>query len=278
MDNTSSPTSAYLYASLMGAGRAAFGLPFEHPLDTLKTRMQAAPGEANLWQIAKRVVQLQGVRGFYSGFFPNAVRVMSKQAYRYPMMFGFKRVYRQTLPAEWVTLATAVTIANFETFIICPLERMKVYLMTAEHKEKGVAEFFKKHRGHVFQEMTRGLSAVYFRQMTSWVTFLVTDDKVRDWERERIQSGKLPPLSQLKVSVIVGVINTVVILPLDGAKTRFQQAAPVNTRGLFDEIAKVYRTCGVRGLYAGFWPRLVQYTIQSAVTGPLLSELQKKFN
>jgi hypothetical protein len=155
---------------------------------------------------------------------------------------------------------------------------MKVYLMTAEHKEKGVVEFFKKHRGHVLQEMTRGLSAVYFRQMTSWITFLMTDEKVRDWERERIQSGKLPLLSQLKVSVIVGVINTAVTLPLDGTITRFQKAAPVNARGLFDEMSKVYRACGVRGLYAGWWPRLIQYTIQSAVTGPLLSELQKRFN
>ena len=217
----------YIQAGLLGAGGGLLGLVFEHPFDTIKTRCQAHPEETSVWKVAKNIHKIHGFNGFYSGFIPNGARLAGKQMYRWPMMLGFPPFFREILPESIqqqypssIKTATALSIANFETLIICPLERMKVYLMTADHQEKGIVEFVKANRAHLPKELTRGISAVWARQVTSWVSFLVADEKFKTWERKKIGTQELPFDSLLKVSFCVGGVNTLANMPFDVYPTR----------------------------------------------------------
>lgn len=283
-DSTDRSLSLYLKASLTGAFRGAIGLVVEHPFDTVKTRCQAENAESSVRQVTKKILETQGVKGLYSGWVPNGIRLMSKQVYRWPMMLGFPQFYKEHLPEQLQSrypssakLATALSIAHLETFIICPLERLKVYLMTADHQNKGSVQFFQNHRARIGQEMLRGINAVYLRQITSWVSFLLTDEKLKNWERKRIQQEELPFLSLMGVSLGVGIINTAVNMPFDAAKTQMQMVEHVHSRSVISVIKRIYQAGGVRALYAGWQLRMVQYMIQSVVTVPALDYFEKQF-
>lgn len=282
-ESSHSTTSLYLQASLMGAFRGGVSLLIEHPFDTIKTRRQANYAEGSILGVTNRIVELQGVRGLYSGFIPNGVRLMGKQAYRWPMMLAFPQFFKTSLPESLqnsypssIKLATALSIAHLETFIICPLERLKVYLMTAEHHSKGILEFFQHHRKHIGKEMLRGIQAVYLRQITAWVSFLLTDEKLKNLEKKKIQKEDLPFTSLMKVSFCVGVINTAVNMPFDVVKTQMQKAGHPKQSSVMHLMKTVYRSSGVRGLYAGWQVRLVQYMVQSVFTVSILEHLERK--
>lgn len=271
----------YVQASFIGAVSGFASLILEHPFDTVKTRCQANPTKS-LHSIIQEIYQKHGWKGFYFGYIPNGIRLSMKQSYRYPMMLGLTPFYKQTLPEsireQYPTsprIATAFTIANFEVCIICPIERLKVYLMTAEHQGKGIYEFIKTNRGHLSQELTRGMQAVWVRQVMSWVSFLIATEKFTTWEQERL--GTKDPLSfgsLMRVSVCVGFVNTMINMPFDVAKTHLQQAKFMENKGLVRTISTIYQTYGVRGLYRGWQVRMTQYMIQAAFTVPMLAKLE----
>ena len=77
------------------------------------------------------------LQGFYAGSLPNLGRIMIKNVYRYPLMIGLPSFYEKHLPAKIrenkpvQKLFTAMSIAVIESFILCPFERLKTYMMTA---------------------------------------------------------------------------------------------------------------------------------------------------
>lgn len=275
----------YAEASLLGAGRGLFGLPIEHPFDTVKTRAQANLETRSIITTITNVYKESGVRGFYSGAIPNATRIAVKQMYRWPMMLGFPPFFKEVLPENIqkdypssVKTATGLTIASFETGIISPLERLKVYLMTCKAEQKKISQFFIQNKGKLLPELTRGLGAVYVRQMTSWVSFLVADDKFKKWEKARTQSENMSFTSLLRVSFLVGAVNTAANMPFDVLKTNLQKDKFIANQGMLKTLGKIYQTHGVRGLYAGWQVRMMQYMIQSVFTVALLERLEKSWN
>lgn len=276
-------TNKYVFASLAGAGRGFLGLVIEHPLDTIKTRRQADPMNSTA-KITKMIYQEGGIRGFYSGALPNGIRLIGKQTYRWPMMVALPLFFREALPPSIqkeypssVKISTGLTIASFETFLICPLERLKVHFMTSEQKGKKIRRFFADHTGNLSQELGRGLNAVYAKQTTIWVTFLVADEKFKNWERKRIRSEELPLFSLLKVSCFVGSTMTAVNMPFDVVKTNLQKQNHLANEGVFNTIRKIYQMNGIRGLYAGWQVRMIQYMIQSTLTVTFLERLEHSF-
>lgn len=159
----------YLEASLIGAGGGLLSLFVEHPLDTVKTRMQASLRAETARSTAKEIYHTAGVRGFYAGAIPNAIALTTKQMYRWPLVLAlppyFKREIPSALQARYpsvVEMATGFTIANLEVFFLNPLERLKVHLMTQQQKGKQITEFFQLHRRKLLSEMSRGVRALYF--------------------------------------------------------------------------------------------------------------------
>lgn len=274
----------YLEASFYGAARGLAGLPIEHPFDCLKTRSQASLKNLSSLEVLKEIYQQNGIKGFYAGAVPNAMRLAFKQTYRWPMMLAFPGFYdsilSEDLNKQFPSLKkglTGVTIASFETFFICPLERLKVWLMTAYNNEKSLTTFFKENKSHLGNELFRGLNASFSRQIMTWSSFLVADFKFKSLAKEYTGEKELSFASLMVVSAAVGMTNTAAIMPFDCVKTKLQMRSPITDMGLINAFKYTYKNSGIKGLYAGWQPRMAQYMIQSAFTVPLLEKLENKW-
>lgn len=122
-----------------GMARGLIGFPLEQPFEAIKTQWQADPKHRNEWRIFREIVEKKGFyRGFYAGSLPNLGRILIKQFYRYPLMIALPPFFEKQLDTSNLELVKAVsglTIAVIESFILCPFERLKVFLMTLTHHQ-----------------------------------------------------------------------------------------------------------------------------------------------
>eukprot|EP00741_Cyanophora_paradoxa_P000736 tig00000441_g709.t1 len=290
--------SVLMQAAMLGSMRGVLGLIIEHPWDCIKTKHQAfvsghlaeyARGVATAptaVAIARKIVRDEGIMGFYKGFVPNATRVISKQAYRYPVMIALPTLVSKFMPESlrafsFEKIATGIALASFEAFFITPLERLKVFVMTGNGGSHPVLRFFEFHskRGHAVTELFRGVNVVHARQLASWISYLVAEDRVKKWSRAVLPSGpdgELSPPSLLACGAVVGLVNTAATMPFDFVKTAAQRCdAPLEVRSVFGAIREAARTNGVGVLYTGWRVRMCQYMIQAAVTVSLIDQLER---
>ncbi|OJX09504.1 MAG: hypothetical protein BGO77_06230 [Caedibacter sp. 37-49] len=285
--NTSYPSviSKYLEVSFSGALRGLIPLPIEHPFDFMKTRMQANLGAKSAFNMVQEIYQQDGLKGFYAGVIPNGTRLMIKHAYRWPMMLAFPNFFDKFLPEETKTeypslkkFLTGGTIASFETLIICPLERLQVWLMTTYRDEKTLGNFYQQNRGNLKKELYRGLNASYPKQLVTWISFLVADEKCKALAREYTGEKELSFTTLLSVSFVVGAINAVITLPFGCIKTQMQKHNPVKSNTLISVTRQIYQNSGIKGFYAGWPVKLAQFMVRSLFTVTLFEKLEKKWN
>lgn len=274
----------YIEASVVGAGRGLIALPVEHPFDCVKTKLQANPG-SSVSGIARGVFQTSGVRGFYAGAIPNGMRVAVKQVYRWPLMLALPPYFKGVLPTNIVEeypaaakTCSGFAMAHIETFIVCPAERMKVWLMTTSHERRHITRFFVEEKTHWRASLFRGTKAVYARQVASWVSFLAADGYFKGIERKKYpEHTTLPMLVLMKVAAQVGAVNTLVNMPFDTAKTRIQQCDSHANTSIIRVISALFKQHGIKALYAGWQVRMTQYMIQSLFTVTILEKLEQKW-
>jgi hypothetical protein len=268
-----------LSAAIIGAFRGALSLVFEHPLDVIKTFWQANPSETSLTKVVRSIVHYKGVRGFYSGALPNVMRVMLKQAYRYPLMIVLPVMFGVvTSSIVSISILTGVTIAIVEVWIITPLERFKVWLMTYKHVSGGVRLFVSEVSQHIRRALYKGLKVTLVRQLVSWVTFLITHDQLMQWVKADVESVRSIPLVWLLIiGIVAGAINTAAVLPFDCVKTHQQKMMAVESGGIFNTMRYIYTVYGAKGLYAGWQARMLQYMINSAFTVAILEHLKELY-
>jgi hypothetical protein len=144
----------YLYAGAVGALRGIGSLPIEHPLELVKTRMQSTNYTARA--ICKEIYQSSGIRGYYVGVGANCVKHFVKQGIRFPLILWSGSFFNGDTSSIFNNIKSGVFISAIETFAICPIERFKIWLMTAPVESRSISQFFGN-------EVFAGLSALFFR-------------------------------------------------------------------------------------------------------------------
>jgi hypothetical protein len=127
----------YLYSSVLGAIRAIMGLPFEHPFEVIKTICQTTKSQSSIYKIALSQYHIKGIpNGLYAGFLPNLTKNIIKAMYRYPLSLYLSHLFKSKLPTSILQfdgihkILAGVSLSVMESFIICPLERLKILLIT----------------------------------------------------------------------------------------------------------------------------------------------------
>lgn len=264
--------------ALVGAFRGGLSLVFEHPLDVIKTYWQANPHKLSIISVIRSIVFYKGLLGFYSGAIPNVMRVVFKQAYRYPLMLTVPLVYNAVCSSVFmVSVLTGLTIAVIEVWLLTPLERLKVWLVTFKQNSKGVITFFKTSvRVGVVSQLYKGLNISLVRQVTSWTVFLVVHDQLMLFVKAmNIPPNELPVLWLLGVAFVEGGVNTLVVQPLDCLKTHIQKVDSIQGYSILSIFSLVFKQYGFRGLYIGWQVRLFQYMVHALFTISVLEHLKQ---
>jgi hypothetical protein len=262
-----------LFSAFVGVLRGMMSLVLEHPLDVIRIRWQLAARE-NLKSIIGGILIHKGVRGFYSGALPHVMRLIIKQAYRYPLMLILPVCYGALRGRGVLTsLLTGLTLAFMEILLITPLERLKVWLITSHQRTQNLRCFFTLNEGALLKELYRGLSAMAPRQILTWVVFMVTHDWLVAFAKMYVGKPVLTLTILAYISLIEGTIHSAVVLPFDCIKTHMQQGkareATLKATG-----AHIYARDGIKGFYAGWWPTLIKYIIHALLTSTSLEGLR----
>ncbi|PRP77424.1 Mitochondrial carrier protein [Planoprotostelium fungivorum] len=255
----------YIEASILGASRGLVALPIEHPFDCVKTYMQAFPHLRSPRVAANEIYQAKGLVGFYSGAIPNSLRIAGKQAYRWPMMLSFPSLFSKIVPAPYAAggtterILTGIAIASLESFFVCPLERLKVFLMTSNQLKHGLRSFMEGAGGDkrsLRVELFRGLGAVYTRGLVSWVSFLFADHQTKKFARKISGEKELSIKTLMICSVPVGLFNTMLNMPFDIVKTTVQKEHYVQRDRSFGTDGNP-GSCNISSNPSSLWPCLM---------------------
>lgn len=211
----------YMKTSLIGVARGAIGLVWEHPLDSIKTQWQTNVHVAKSTDMMNYIYKEKGIIGFYRGFLPNLVRVSSKNVYRWPLMLYLPQFFKKFNDNlfknkrfntdSFCKVETGFTIANLETMLICPLERLKVFFMTHAVKENKsysfLRHFYILNKGNMMNQLFKGLEPSLLRSNISWISFLYLDHETRSFLKRTRNVEQLDIWDLIFASIVVGIGN-----------------------------------------------------------------------
>ena len=122
-------------------------------------------------------------------------RLITRNAYKYPLIVGLPEVQRKQMPRlahenpALTKFITGTSVALLESLITCPMDRLKVHLMTQQRNsnERAYVIFWREVMntkvGKV-HEIFRGFGPLFARQCVSWSAFLQTDYQVKSFIRK----------------------------------------------------------------------------------------------
>ena len=276
-------TKFFITTMLVGMS-SNISLFLEHPFEAIKTQWQKRNSIKKLSEVTSLMYKETGIFGFYKGLAPNLIKASFRNLFRWPSMIYLPNYFKKYLehkPFYFDSLPKVLTgfaIANLEVFILNPLERLKIFLMT----EKSYAStFFKKHKGHLWKELNKGLGPSYWKTNMGWLSFILSNHYLKRFWKEYLGRKHLRMGDLLTISSLVGVACTLSTMPFDFLKTQAQmesdgkdnQKRRGTLRLLFDHFANN----NLRVLYTGWHLRFSQTIINSFVAVTLLEKLETDF-
>lgn len=228
----------------------------------------------------REIYSTKGLKGFYAGSLPNFARCVLKNSYKYPLLVGLPSLYNERLPdtirqnKQILKLLTGASIALIETTILCPAERVKVYFMT-QNLNQTYKGFFTSIRGNVWKELFRGYTPLFFRQSMNWTVFLQTDLFVKTQIRRTLNlhdSDTIQAKYLMPASVLVAIVNTTMVMPLDCVKTHMEKINP--TSSYRKAFRTIYNQAGMLGFFVGVRLRFVLYLSNAIFAVNFLEKLE----
>ena len=152
--------------------------------------------------------------------------------------------------------------------VVTPVERLKVFLITEQHKEKsrGVMRLV---RDLGFKGLWQGYSVIVCMRAIGLPAYLASYDVSKGYflsslGDESSSSGKL--LAYMSAGTIAGFTFWLVSYPLDFLKTRRQQASAEGGTRITSLVSHIYKNeGGVRAFYRGLVPCLARAGPANAV-------------
>ena len=217
-----------------------------HVLNRIATAQQAHVPNPPLFRTVSKLYERGGLWEFYKGLRWNMMSSCGKAATRWTLTgslyHGVELFVPRSLRNCWFwndAVAVGVSAAVIETtFVLTPLESFRTLEMTTTSQDhrKAVGDST-RHRG-LFRTITAGWDRVFFRQLTSWVAYLVGYDVVKSWvigKNPQEASADKRPSATLPQKVAVGVgtacVASLFTTPLDMLRTQAQMAGSSSVGG-----------------------------------------------
>nr|XP_033342105.1 S-adenosylmethionine mitochondrial carrier protein-like isoform X1 [Megalopta genalis] len=245
-EETSRATNVFLTSFISGAVAGIVCDFVSFPLDTLKTRLQSQHG----------FVQSGGFKRVYQGLAPVMIGSAPSAAVFFVTYEGLKEIFQPHIPQQYhmfIHMAAAALGETGACVIRVPVEvvkQRKQALLRDQHKLP-LRTLYRGYGSTVLRDLPFGLI-----QMPLW-------EYLKLYWKER-QGRDCMPLEGAICGSLSVAISAVITTPLDVAKTRIMLS---NTSAEKTEVKisimlkEVYKACGIKGLFAGFLPRVVGFTL-----------------
>jgi solute carrier family 25 (mitochondrial S-adenosylmethionine transporter), member 26 len=234
------------------------------PIDTVKTRLQS---ERGFWRSG-------GFRGIYNGLAPCAAGSIPTAALFFVTYDGLKSYLGQyTEAGQQQSPLIHMVSASFAEVVACivrvPVEvakqRRQAFSVKSDASSLQIIRDLYRSEG-LRKGVYRGFRSTIMREIPfSFIQFPLWEYFKANWEAST--HTPLTPISVSLCGAVAGGIAAAITTPLDVAKTRIMLADQSETArsSVFQTLHKIYRERGVRGLFAGFVPRVMWITIGGAV-------------
>jgi len=270
---------------MVGAVAGVVGTSAIFPLDTIKTRLQAAgqPGSKMSYKgpidCAKQIIRNEGgVRALYRGLGPNLTGVTPEKAIKLAM----NEWVREQLEKPDGSIAFHHELLAGGTAGFCqvvatnPMEIVKLRMQIMATKpaaERVSAIQVVKDLG--IKGLYRGAPATWARDIPYSMIFFPTYANARIFLAD--ENGECSIVKNLASGTIAGMVASGIMTPMDVVKTRFQQSGGKHLYGNLTNCAlQTYKNEGFFAFYKGAVPRMVT---QGPLFGISLAafELQKMY-
>ncbi|KAL6977260.1 phosphoinositide phospholipase C [Sarracenia purpurea var. burkii] len=247
------PASSVLKAALAGGLSCALSCSLMHPVDTIKTRVQAST--LTFPEIMSKLPQI-GVQGLYRGSIPAILGQFSSHGLRTGIFEASKLLLinvAPTLPELQVQSVASFCSTVLGTAVRIPCEVLKQRLqagifdnvghaIVGTWNEDGLKGFF------------RGTGATLLREVPFYVAGmgLYAESKKA---AQRLLGRDLEPWETISVGALSGGLAAVVTTPFDVMKTRMMTAPGGRRVTMSLVVVSILRHEGPLGLFKGAVPR-----------------------
>lgn len=247
------PAGSVLKAALIGGLSCAMSTALMHPMDTIKTRVQAST--LTFPEILAKLPQL-GVRGLYRGSIPAILGQFSSHGLRTGIMEASKLVLinvAPTLPELQVQSLASFCSTVLGTAVRIPCEVLKQRCQAGLFNNVGEAIVGTWQQDGV-RGFFRGTGATLCREVPFYVAGMglyAESKKVV----QRLLERELEPWETIAVGALSGGLAAVLTTPFDVIKTRTMTAPQGRSVTLSIVAISILRHEGPLGLFKGAVPR-----------------------
>lgn len=247
------PAESVLKSALAGGLACALSTSLMHPLDTMKTRVQAST--LSFPELLRRLPQI-GIQGLYRGSVPAIIGQFSSHGLRTGIFEASKLVLvnvAPTLPDIQVQSLASFCSTILGTAIRIPCEVMKQRCQAGIFDNAGEA-FVGTLRQDGLKGFFRGTGATLCREVPFYVAGMGLYAEAKKATQNLLQRD-LEPWEVILVGALSGGLAAVVTTPFDVMKTRMM-TAPQGVPVSMSKVAfSILRQEGPLGLFKGAVPR-----------------------
>ncbi|KAL8544495.1 hypothetical protein ACS0TY_004893 [Phlomoides rotata] len=247
------PAGSVLKAALVGGLSCALSTALLHPIDTVKTRVQAST--LTIPEILSKLPQL-GVRGFYRGSIPAIWGQFSSHGLRTGIFEASKLVlinFAPTLPEFQVQSLASFCSTVLGTAVRIPCEVLKQRCQAGIFDNVGQAVVGTWQQDGL-RGFFRGTGATLCREVPFYVAgmgFYAESKKAV----QKLLGRELEPWETITVGALSGGLAAVLTTPFDVIKTRTMTAPQGRSVSLSIVAFSILRREGPLGLFKGAVPR-----------------------
>ena len=218
-----------------------------------------------------KISRNEGLSALWNGIGPTLVMIVPS-AILYFSMFDFMKQKGRTVVHEkyhsFVPSAAGTAARLINIGIFSPIELIR----TKAQSEKSLdySKLRQSLKVHVKEYGVRSLWDGAKSQMFRDVPFTIVYWYIQDRIKRRMQAeGSGTISSNLTGAVAGGAVAAVITHPFDLTKTQLQSnigiESPLGRPGLMNQLLKIYRGQGFRGLFVGLTPRMIKVMPSCAI-------------
>ena len=247
---------AELVAHAVSGGLSAFSSSSVlHPLEAVRTKLQALPEAKTIWVFIKDLYEKEGLAGFYAGF---SAQVLTNVV-NYAIYFLLYRLFQRTYLSDGRSLMGHLKVSMLaemgSTVFSTPMWVISNRLM------KDGKQSILQHEG--ISGLWKGLTASFLLVSNPVINFVLYE-----LLKDRLLSKSVKPstVSYFLLAAISKAIATFVTYPILTVRTR-QQLSKDKALSPLQVVKELLRTDGVWGLYRGIHTKRVQTVLNRSYYG-----------